>query len=318
MAYTLVADRISKRYGSKVALADASLTLGQGEILALLGPNGAGKTTLIKIIATLLTKDSGRLAIMGLDLDEYPVAARHNLGYVGQDTDRSAYARLSVRENLQFFGALRGLSDAETRRRIATLAGYFEVEALLDNLFMTLSGGQKQTVVIMRALLADPPVVLLDEPTKGLDPFVAQRIRAYLLSYVRAEGKSLLLTSHILSEVDALADQVALIQQGTVRLSGTPEQLKNALGVQSFIDIRRDSLPAPVADQLLGLHEVRRSDLGSSEAWLSLGLADTLLGTEVVMRILREQQVHPVLRHRALTLEDAFLYHLGAPATFDQ
>ena len=112
---TLSANNLWKSYGDHAALAGASLDLREGEILALLGPNGAGKTTFIKILATLLTKDDGQVKILGLDLDEEPEAIRHLFGYVGQDTERSAYARLTARENLQFFGKLRGLSQSRNR-----------------------------------------------------------------------------------------------------------------------------------------------------------------------------------------------------------
>ena len=205
----LAAEDVWKSYGDQIALRGASLELGQGEILALLGPNGAGKTTLIKVLATLLTKERGRVEILGHDLDVDGEAIRHLFGYVGQDTERSAYARLSVGENLRFFGRLRGLSASIIDRQIDKLAGQFDFHANLDKLFVTLSGGQKQTVVIMRALLHDPPLVYLDEPTKGLDPIVAKRIRTFLRQLAVEEGKAMLLTSHVLSEVDEMADRVA-------------------------------------------------------------------------------------------------------------
>ncbi|RME59728.1 MAG: ABC transporter ATP-binding protein, partial [Caldilineae bacterium] len=207
----LTVEHVQKRYGSVQALVDANLDVQPGEIHALLGPNGAGKTTLIKILATLLIKDGGRVEILGHDLDQDPESIRHLVGYVGQDTERSAYARLTVAENLRFFGRLRGLTRREIDEQIDKLAGYFDFRRHLDKLFVTLSGGQKQTVVIMRAFLHDPPLIYLDEPTKGLDPIIAKRIRSFLRRLVQEEGKSLLLTSHVLSEVEELADRVSLI-----------------------------------------------------------------------------------------------------------
>ncbi|MCL5999122.1 MAG: ABC transporter ATP-binding protein [Chloroflexi bacterium] len=191
----LSAQHVQKRYGQYQALLDASLDVRAGEIMALLGPNGAGKTTLIKILVTLISKDAGKVEILGHDLDRDPESIRHLIGYVGQDTERSAYARLTVWENLNFFGALRGMTAHEIRSQVDKLATFFDFNGQMDKQFVTLSGGQKQTVVIMRALLHDPPLVCLDEPTKGLDPLIARRIRAFLKRFVREQGKSLLLTS---------------------------------------------------------------------------------------------------------------------------
>src|SRR5207248_2685575 len=153
MTLYLTAKEVYKSYGTTSVLKGVSLDLFEGEILALLGPNGSGKTTFIKILATLLTKDSGDIEIMGYNLDRDVDPIRHLFGYVGQDTERSAYARLTVRENLQFFGTLHGLSRKQINSQIQKLVGYFDFEANINKLFHHLSGGQKQTVVIMRALL---------------------------------------------------------------------------------------------------------------------------------------------------------------------
>ena len=313
MTVYLSAKNIRKTYGRSVALHDVSLELHQGEILALLGSNGAGKTTLIKILATLLTKDAGRVEIMGYDLDTHETEIRHLFGYVGQDTDRSAYARLSVRENLRFFGALRGLGKRQVDRQVDKLAEYFDFRAHLDKLFMTLSGGQKQTVVIMRALLYDPPIVYLDEPTKGLDPIVAQKIRAFLTHYAQKERKSLLLTSHILSEVDEMANRVALIHGGRISVTGTSAELKMAVGVQAFIDFRKDSLSPTTQAQLSQLAAVLPSPQRDPE-WISFGLADAFEGTEAILHVLRENQGRPQFRQRTVSLEDAFVHHIGVLA----
>jgi len=234
MQTTLTADHIQKKYASHLALQDASLKLHQGEILALLGPNGAGKTTLIKILATLLNKDAGKVEILGYDLDRYAETIRHLVGYVGQDTERSAYARLTVWENLQFFGALRGMDKSQVQAQASRLVDYFEFHGQMERLFGSLSGGQKQTVVILRALLHDPPLIFLDEPTKGLDPLISRRIRSFLKRYVHEQGKSLLLTSHVLSEVDELADQVARIVRSLRTL-----ELRKAPSVSETLDWAR-------------------------------------------------------------------------------
>ena len=306
----LSAEHVGKSYGQTVALRDASLALYGGEILALLGPNGAGKTTLIKILATLLTKDQGRVEILGYDLDKNPGEIRHLFGYVGQDTERSAYARLSVVENLRFFGALRGLSKRQIDAQIEKLATYFDFTPNLDKLFVQLSGGQKQTVVIIRALLHDPPLVYLDEPTKGLDPIVAKKIRAFLKRLVREENKSLLLTSHILSEVDEMAQRVALIHGGRIPILGTPEELKAAIGATDFIELEKAGLPAATLEKIRALEPVLCT-LERDPEWVSFGVTDPLAGAETIIRVLREERVQTRFRHHRVSLEDAFVHHIG-------
>jgi ABC-type multidrug transport system ATPase subunit len=310
MKQCLVAEHVRKTYRRVAAVQDASLELNQGEVLALLGPNGAGKTTFIKILATLLQKDSGRVVILGHDLDREAAPIRHLFGYVGQDTERSAYARLTVRENLRFFGALRGMDRAQIDRQIEKLAACFEFADHLDRLFVQLSGGQKQTAVIMRAFLHDPPLVYLDEPTKGLDPIVARRIRAFLVRLVRKEGKSLLLTSHVLSEVDEMADRVALIRWGTIPVVGTPSQLKAAVGAAEFVELEDARLPEATQQKILALEPVLCS-LEREPGWISFGVSDSLAGAEAIIHTLRADNVQTAFRHHTVSLEDAFLHYVG-------
>ncbi|MBN1220869.1 MAG: ABC transporter ATP-binding protein [Anaerolineae bacterium] len=310
MTLYLSAQHVQKSYNGTVALQDVSLELGQGEILALLGPNGAGKTTFIKILATVLMKDRGQVQIFGYDLDQHAETIRHLFGYVGQDTERSAYARLTVVENLHFFGALRGLTKTQIRQQIEKLATYFDFHANLGKQFVHLSGGQKQTVVIMRALLHDPPLVYLDEPTKGLDPIIAKKIRTFLKKFVVEEDKSLLLTSHVLSEVDELADRVALMHRGTIPISGTSAELKAAVGATEFVEIEKDSLPPTTVEKILQLEPVICS-LERSPRWLSFGVVDLMGGAEAVIRTLRQDKVQTGFRHHTVSLEDAFVHHIG-------
>jgi ABC-2 type transport system ATP-binding protein len=305
------AQHVQKAYDDVVALKDVTLNLYEGEILALLGPNGSGKTTFIKILATVLAKDQGHVEIFGYDLDRHGSEIRHLFGYVGQDTDRSAYARLTVVENLHFFGALRGLSKNYVDQQIEKLASYFNFEANLNKLFMKLSGGQKQTVVIIRALLHDPSLVYLDEPTKGLDPVVAQKTRSFLKQYVHKEGKSLLLTSHILSEVEQLADQVALINNGMIQVTGSPEELKLAVGATEFVELQKSSLPLATQERILQLDPVL-FNIERDPQWTTFGVTDFLDGTEAIIHTLRQDNVRVKLRHHTVSLEDAFLCHVGA------
>lgn len=310
MAVFLSAENVCKSYKRTFAVKDASLELLQGEILALLGPNGAGKTTFIKILATLLRKDSGHVEILGYDLDRHEREIRHLFGYVGQDTERSAYARLTVIENLRFFGALRGLSQMQVDLQIDKLATQFDFNENLNKQFVQLSGGQKQTVVIIRAFLHDPPLVYLDEPTKGLDPIIAKKIRTFLKEIVHQEGKSLLLTSHVLSEVDEIAGRVALIQRGSIPIIGTPAELKAGIGATEFVEIEESGLPVETEEKIKQLQVVLFS-VEREPGWISFAVIDTLSGAEAIIRVLREEQVRVGFRHHTVSLEDAFLHYVG-------
>ncbi|MHA2362686.1 MAG: ABC transporter ATP-binding protein [Candidatus Hodarchaeales archaeon] len=306
----LTADNIRKSYGKTVALGGVNIELHKGEILALLGPNGAGKTTLIKILATLLTRDSGSVNILGYDLDQDENSIRHVLGYVGQDTERSAYARLTGRENLQFFGSLRGLSKKQIDEKLETFANYFDFNGNFDKQFMHLSGGQKQAIVIMRSLLHDPPIIYLDEPTKGLDPIIAKKIRKFLVNYAKNEGKSLILTSHILTEVDEIADRVALIKEGNIHVVGSPEKLKQSVGATEFIELYKNDLPSQTREKIDKLDQVLLT-MERDPEWISYGISDLFEGTEAIINTLREDNVRTAFRHHSVSLEDAFIHHVG-------
>lgn len=310
MTTCISARHVRKTYGDSVALADVSFELEQGKIVALLGPNGAGKTTFVKILATLLSKDSGEVQILGYDLDKQENEVRHLFGYVGQDTDRSAYPRLTVAQNLRFFGALRGLNRRQADAQIDKLATYFDFRDQLGKEFMRLSGGQKQTVVVMRALLHDPAVVYLDEPTKGLDLLAAKRLRAFLKEYVHGEHKSILLTTHILSEVEELAGQVALMHAGKIAITDSPEGLKRAVGVTEFVDVLTEDLPLATRHKILELKAVLFV-LDADPQWTAFAVRDPFDGAEAILRTLRQAGVAAKFRLRSVSLEDAFLHHVG-------
>jgi len=210
------------------------------------------------------------------------------------------------------------MSKKQIDQRIEKLATDFDFKENLNKLFVTLSGGQKQTVVILRAFLHDPPLVYLDEPTKGLDPIIAKKIRAFLKRIVHEEGKSLLLTSHVLTEVDDMAHRVALIHRGSIPVVGTPGELKAALGATEFVEIEKSALPATTRERILGLEPVL-SSMERDPQWVSFGVTDPLAGAEAIIRILREENVRAGFRHHTVSLEDAFLHHVGELAEkFDQ
>jgi ABC-2 type transport system ATP-binding protein len=300
---------VSKAFDGAVALKDISLDVPCGHIFALLGPNGSGKTTLVKIVATLLAMDSGSVSVLGQDIAAQEARARGLIGYVGQDSERSAYARLSVRENLRFFGALRGLPKRAADAAISRLAAQFAFERELDKAFMILSGGQKQTAVILRALLTDPPLILLDEPTKGLDAAMARRIRTFLSHYVCGTGRTILLTSHTLSEVDELSDRVALMHAGAIAIEGTAAALKDATGWQGVLDVPVELVTEELARALANAGGVRKAH--SSVGWASYGLRAGPFDFTAAMEVMARHRLERAYRYRPVSLEDALEHQVG-------
>lgn len=222
---------------SVVALAGISFEVRPGEALALLGANGAGKSTLLKILATLLLPTRGHAQIAGHDAVLDPRAVRRQLGYHA-GSDLGFYARLTGRENLWFFGRLNHLSNAAAAQRISLLAKQFHLEEALDRQVRTLSSGTVQRLSLARALLHQPRVLLLDEPTRSLDAIAASEFRRFLKSEVLRRGDaSLLFASHTLPEVELLADRVAIIDAGRLLACDTLAALKRTTGAVSLEDV---------------------------------------------------------------------------------
>jgi len=202
------------------ALDGLDLRVEPGRVFCLLGPNGAGKTTLIKILATLVLPDGGRAAVAGHDVAGDPRRAKAAVGYaVGEE--RSFYWRLTGRQNLEFFGALYGLRGAARDRRVADVLGLVGLEDSADRRFNAYSTGMRQMMAFARALLADAPVLLVDEPTRSLDPRAADRIRSFLRDELAGrQGKTVLWATHDLGEAADRADDIAVISRGRIRLHG--------------------------------------------------------------------------------------------------
>jgi ABC-type multidrug transport system ATPase subunit len=222
---------------SVAALAGISFEVRPGEALALVGANGAGKSTLLRILATLLLPTQGRAEIAGHDAVLDPRGVRRQLGYHA-GSDLGFYSRLTGRENLRFFGRLNHLSTAGVAQRIARLAEEFHLGEALDRQVRTLSTGTVQRLSLARALLHQPRVLLLDEPTRSLDAIAAFEFRRFLKTEVLRRGDtSLLFASHTLPEVELLADRIAVIDAGRLLAFGTLAALKNTTGAATLEDI---------------------------------------------------------------------------------
>jgi len=204
------------------ALRDVSFEIKTGEIFGLIGRNGAGKTTLTKIIATLIQPTSGKISVKNFDSVDDEVTVRSLVGLATAE-ERSFYWRLTAEQNLLFFARLYGMKDATARARIGELFEQLNLNELAGRQFSELSTGNKQRLAIARAILPKPPVLLLDEPTRSLDPLAAEDMRELILSF---KDVSILLTSHNLSEVERLCSRVAIISKGEIRAIDTPPNLR--------------------------------------------------------------------------------------------
>ena len=289
------------RYGEREALRGISFDVDRGAVFGLLGPNGAGKTTLFRVLCTLLRADSGSAHVFGLDVDAEPLAVRRRIGVVFQN--QSLDRRLSVQENLACQGNLYGLTGAELRSRSAQALAITELTDRRADRVEELSGGLRQRVELAKSLLHQPDLLLLDEPSTGVDPGVRLQLWEYL-KRLRAElGTTILLTTHLLDEADR-CDRLAILDRGSIVASGLPEELKRAIG-RDVVELRTRE-PEALAANL-------RSQFGVEAAVVdgSVRVEDER-GAEAAVRLLQSlpEGVESVTVSRP-TLEDVFIHATG-------
>ncbi len=221
----ITAEHLVKRFDEVVAVDDVSFSVKAGEIFAFLGPNGAGKSTTIKMLTTLLRPTSGEIRINGFDPVSQQHQARHSFGIVFQDP--SLDDELTAWENLEFHGVLYGVEKSLRRTRITELLQFVELTDRKDSLVKTFSGGMKRRLEIARGLIHHPTILFLDEPTIGLDPQTRNHIWQYLLELNRDEKMTIFFSTHYMEEADRSAQRIAVIDQGKIVASGTPQSLKD-------------------------------------------------------------------------------------------
>ncbi|QDS36213.1 ATP-binding cassette domain-containing protein [Brevibacillus brevis] len=226
---------VSKRFKEIAAVQHVSFRVEAGEVYGLLGENGAGKTTTMRMMATVLTPTEGDIEISGFSVRQQPLEVRRRIGILfGGDV--GLYSRLTARENIAYFGRLYGLEQARLEERIHSLSRMLEMDDFIDRRVGAFSRGMKQKVAIARTLVHDPDVILLDEPTTGLDVTAATIFRR-MVRKLQEEGKTILFSSHNMGEINKLCKRVALMHKGKLRFAGGLDALREQFGTEDLDDI---------------------------------------------------------------------------------
>ncbi|MGW2254926.1 ABC transporter ATP-binding protein [Kitasatospora sp. NPDC001660] len=270
------------------ALTDVSLSVAAGEVVGLLGPNGAGKTTLSRILTTLLLPCEGRARVAGYDVVRDAAAARERIGLV-LGGERGLYGRLTARQNLRYWAALRGVSGREGRRRADELLERLGLSARADERVQTYSRGMVQRLHLARAMISSPPLLIMDEPTSGMDPHAAQGFRA-LVAELRAGGTTIMLATHDMQEAQELCSRVAMIDRGRILRLDTTRALLADVGVSRVVTAVG---AGPAAVAAVAAIAGAGTGAGSPDGRLTVEAADTVVAGAVV-RALGAHGVHDV------------------------
>ena len=303
---------VGKRFGEVVALDGLDLTVPAGTVFGLLGPNGAGKTTLVRILATLLPPSSGRAAVLGHDVVRDPLAVRRRIGLAGQFA--AVDGELTGRENVEMIARLYRLPTADARRRAADLLERFELVEAADRRVSTYSGGMRRRLDLAAGLIGRPPVVLLDEPTTGLDPRSRQDLWR-IVDELRRDGTTVLLTTQYLEEADRLAQQIGLVDSGRIVAHGAAAELKAAVGATTLSVRLADRAAANDACRALaGLGGSDQPHVDAADGEIRLAVEDPGASAEAVRRLdARQLEIVAVELHQP-TLDDVFMTLTGHPA----
>jgi len=302
------AERLCKRFGDFVAVRDVSLHVKAGGVLALLGPNGAGKTTTVRMLSGILGPSSGYARIAGLDVVTHAIEIRRRVGVLSELP--GLYLRSTAREYLDFFGSLYGLSKADRRARITDLMTQFEMSDVLDRRLSEFSKGMKQKLALIRTMLHDPEVLLLDEPTSAMDPQSARLVHDTLRQLRDQHRRSIVLCTHNLVEAEMMADHIAIIRRGQIVAEGSPSELKAQLLGRPLMEVR---FAGPLNGTVGALCE--RLEIEShGETWVRYWSDNPVGDNPPLLHWLSEQKVDVVtLSEVPRSLEEVYLRVIEQP-----
>jgi len=296
-----------KEYNGTQALRGVSFDVVEGEVFGLLGPNGAGKTTLMNILAGVLLPTSGKAEVLGHDVVSEARAVKELVGFCPQET--VAYEELSAWDNMLFYAGLYGLPRSEAKRRAKELLEFVGLLDVAKKAVREFSGGMKKRLNLAIALINDPKVLLLDEPTTGLDPRARRDVWRYVEG-LRAEGRTVILATHYMEEADRLSDRVAIMDLGRVVALDTPEALKRTIGELSVIEIRVAEVPEGLGAALAPLSENGKVLVGEGYARIYVREPEAVLPKAIEVALRAGARISTVSVAEP-TLEDVFLKLTG-------
>jgi ABC-2 type transport system ATP-binding protein len=294
-----------KKFGNRIALDGISFSVQKGEIFGFLGPNGAGKSTTINILAGLSFPTSGVSIIDGKDIMKNPIAYKKRFGIATQEANFDHH--LNIKDNLFYHGLLYGLPRKEIKKRVYAALQWSNLEKYQDKRFHQLSGGMQRRLVVARAMLSDPSIILLDEPTTGLDPQSRRQVWKYIAD-LKEKGKTILLTTHYMEEADSLCDRICFIDHGMIIASGTPTELKRIVDINIMIDIRLSSVNEHIERDLNTISGINYIKIKKNE--VRVGISDEVIIEHVLKSIILLDNINEISVIRP-TLEDVFLHLTG-------
>ncbi len=268
----IIVNSISKSYGNIVSLSDISFNIREGEIFGLLGPNGAGKSTIVNILNTILKPDSGEIFIDGVNLNLNPDSCKMTMGIVPQEI--ALYENLSAYENLLFWGGLYNVPRSVLKKNASEILELIGLSSRKDDNIKTFSGGMKRRINIACSLLHKPRILVMDEPTIGVDPQNRNHIFK-IIENLNSEGITIIYTTHYMDEAERLCDRIAIIDNGTIKAQGTLQELRNISRSREIITIKlkylsdkivhyiSNNMSSPVIDRVLNIIKVECEDVGS-------------------------------------------------------
>lgn len=300
-------NELTKRFGPLMAVDHLSISIEGGEVFGLLGPNGAGKTTTVRMLACLISPSEGSAKVGGHDIATEPMKVRAMVGILTENP--SLYERLTVHENMDFFAQAYGLSDAQGRQdRIRELLDFFELWERRNDKVGKLSKGMKQKLAIARTLVHKPSILLLDEPTAGLDPESAKGIRDFVASLSQRDNHTVLLCTHHLEDAERLCDRVMIVNRGRCVIVGTPEELQDRIAGRPKLQVTLKKLDQSLVQVVKEIEHVREVYVDKDAANMVIAVDDLSETTpEIVGRVVRAGGMVLSVNTLRPSLEEAYL-----------